>query len=56
MNEIIEHTERIITVKVSEDLVMPRADVFKSSLYAPSGAKLAWLELLEESLGDDENQ
>jgi hypothetical protein len=35
-------------VPPSESLIMPKEDVCKTSLVAPSGALLAWLEMLEE--------
>jgi len=35
---------------ISPDLIMPREDVHESSLMAPSGFLLSWLEMYNEEL------
>jgi hypothetical protein len=40
--------ERWTRVTVSPDLIMPRGQVFASSLFMPSGALLTWLVLQED--------
>lgn len=52
INIWLEKQSRIISV--SPDLIMPRAQVQASSLLAPSGAYLTWVEMLEEDLYDKE--
>lgn len=47
--------ERSTVVSVSPSLIMERFEVGVSSLLAPSGAYLAWLEMLAEE-GDGESQ
>lgn len=47
--------ERSFVVNISPDLIMPRSEVRISSLLAPSGAYLAWMDMLRES-PDDENK
>ncbi len=40
-------------VSVSPELAMPRSEVFASSLLAPSGVYLTWLEMLEYESDDE---
>jgi hypothetical protein len=47
--------EKISIVSVSPGLIMPRTQVRVSSLLAPSGAYLAWMEMLREN-SDNENR
>ncbi len=47
--------ERSFVVNISPDLIMTRTEVRASSLLAPSGAYLAWMDMLRES-PDDENK
>lgn len=46
--------EKRIVLPPSNSLIMRRNDVQKSSLFAPSGAYLTWMEMIGESLPDDE--
>jgi len=52
--KLVAH-EQSILVSVSPELLMPRDQVKASSLVAPSGASLTWLEMLGE-YRDDHSQ
>lgn len=47
--------ERARVVSVSPGLIMPRSEVHTSSLLAPSGGYLSWMEMLQEN-DDGENK
>jgi len=46
--------ERSSVVSISQSLVMRREQVQDSSLLAPSGAYLTWVEMLQDPLSDEE--